>query len=244
MKIIINKLSEKCNKDIIKFCEWAQHEYNIEDMDGEKCRWAINMISYEEPSRNKIEKFVEKVLGMYNVMDNDSNSIEDYKSLVAEYKNIKKTKTTKKKKGTKDMEEEQTGTEQTGTEQTGTEPEQTETYKISDIVDWTIDASDDGPHRQIYCDTLYYSYDELKGVFGEPKRLGDDGEHWRYTWILKYNKMVYSIYDWSETYIFEDISKCEWHIGSESGEWVDIKKYIYTKLGNKELNADEFDNIN
>lgn len=38
---INNELSEKCKKDIAKFCEWAEERYIVEDMDGVRGNWSI-----------------------------------------------------------------------------------------------------------------------------------------------------------------------------------------------------------
>lgn len=55
----MSKLTEKCKKEIEKFCEWAKKKNYI--IKGEV--WSLELLEdFEEPSRNKLEMYIKGLL--------------------------------------------------------------------------------------------------------------------------------------------------------------------------------------
>jgi hypothetical protein len=85
----LEKLSEKCGKEIASFKKWLKvNNYEFDDSN----------IDFVEPKRNKLEMYIKAILKNGNILNN-GNEIGDAKLLVKDYKN--KTKKVKKveKKG-------------------------------------------------------------------------------------------------------------------------------------------------
>lgn len=192
-------ISAKFEQELSKFFKFAKSE-NLK-IDNGDIEWGVNLVKgYEEPGRNKLEKWIKALCTTYTIAKDEH--IEDYKEIMAMYKNKpKKTKNTKTKntkpKNTED-------TEPSDTE----EVEDVETEDVEDvIIDNNIDTSE-----TYYLETLENDTMQLLKKLGKP--IKNETEKNRFEWKLKINDAIYTIYDWlNEDGEFENFEECYWHLG-------------------------------
>jgi hypothetical protein len=231
-------LTEKFNKEMEKFFEWAsKNNYIIRDIDDEECEWSIELLSeFKEPSRNKLEMYIKSLFDKYTIMT-DNNEINDAKLLSKEFKEFKPVKKskkeealTKKEKVVKEKKEKVVKEKKEKVVKEKKEELVKEKKEEEDDIklDMSLDTSD-----TFYLDTLGYSSLELTSVFGKPKQTGKKDEEHVYEWKLEVNDNVYTIYDWENEENFENT---KWHLGGINESKNNIKalyKYIDSMIVKK-----------
>ena len=80
MVVIENIFSEKFVNDLVKFRIWLdENEYYLNDIvTGENIKLEINLMNFNEPSRNKLECYVKELLKYYSLVK-DNEEIDDIK---------------------------------------------------------------------------------------------------------------------------------------------------------------------
>lgn len=224
-------LTEKFEKELYKFKEWIIDNYTPFSITNNQqtCFENIDMSNYIEPPRNKLEVYVKMIMKDYKIISKETgNQIENYKTIVINFKNAKITKKNEKK-----------------------ESKKTKIIKnainvtIIPTIDKTIDSSDFYWH-----DTLEdINTEQLINIFGEPDYVysenRDSKDIWEWKITIGNNK--YCIYDWrsdflhdTEKHTRENMNNIIWNLGGESKKRIlnDIKiliKYINT---NQNINVD------
>lgn len=229
-------LTEKFEKELYKFKEWIVENYtpfsivNNEQTEFQK----IDMSNYIEPPRNKLEVYVKMIMKDYKIISKQTgNQIENYKTIVINFKNAKITKKNEKKESKKTIKNSING-------------------NISPIVDKTIDSSDFYWHDILDDITT----EQLINVFGEPEyvytkqRERDSKDIWEWKITIGNNK--YCIYDWrsdflheTEKHTRENMKRVIWNLGGESKKRIlaDIKmliRYINTEIKTTDCSEQEW----
>ena len=92
------QLTPKFALQLTKFIKWADSKNGkLQTINDEPVSWSTDIIKFEEPGRNKLESFLNKVLATYSITF-DSILVEDVKSLCTEFKEYKPEKIKKSKK--------------------------------------------------------------------------------------------------------------------------------------------------
>ena len=222
-------LSDKFKKELEKFFEWVSVSgYVISDYDEVECEWSDELLSeFEEPSRNKLEMYIKGLFYKYVIIQG-SEEITDAKLLTKEFKEAPKvTKAKKEKVEVKKAKKEKVEVKKAKKEKVEEEekPKKAKKEKVEElerqvevVVDPKLDTS-----KTYYMDTIDYTTDELKSVFGEPMKTGDESDEWCFEWKLSVREKgkddeIYTIYDWED---------CEgWHIGGVVENIETIKQWI------------------
>lgn len=223
-------LSDKFVKDLNKFYEWAKaNEYVAKERDdGNIVDWNDSLISdFKEPSRNKLEVYLQKVLEKYHVTRHEE-AIEDNKFFAKEFK---ESKTSKKGKTfeNKNKKEKEISTSQEVIETSQFTETSQEVIETSQCIN-DIDTSDFS-----YMDTLEWTSQALVKAFGNPIENPNKLEHNRYEWKMRIKGTVYSIYDWKDDSEFDNIT---WHIGRADTTEEDIE-FLGSYVGHKKAQAVE-----
>lgn len=221
--------TEKFEKELTKFINWAIENYTVLDDNNNVINWKSIIVSeYKEPPRNKLEMYIKEIMKNYVIKSKQTdNKIENYKTIIINFKNEKKIK-----KGLKNKKIDN------------------KNNKIP-ILDKSIDTSDFHWHCQLDVTTT-----QLLNAFGKPEYTYNTlSKHiWEWKIIIKDKK--YSIYDWRSEFLddekkhnFEiiDKNKIIWHLCGEKEKKsvVDIKnllKYI-ENAKNKYFDNEENDDI-
>lgn len=237
INIMNNKFTEKFQKELNKFNKWAKKNYTILDKDNEKnieVEWEnISIPEYQEPPRNKLELYIKETIKLYKIKSNDTNNeIENYKTIVLNFKNEKSTKkrikTDKKEK---------------------TEIKNKDKELKHPTLDSNIDSTDFYWH-----DNLDVKTTDLIQTFGEPEYTWNEESDHIWEWKIILNDKKYSIYDLETEFLknklehtFENMQNVKWNIAGELKkksirDIKNINKYIENtnkKLSNKITNSIE-----
>lgn len=195
-------LTEKFNKELDKFFEWAaMSEYLIKDIENEQHEWSIKLLSkFEEPSRNKLEAYIKALFVKYTILIGETE-IEDAKLLAKEFKNKSNKKEVKEKVKKEEIKEEV----KEKIEEKAEEEIEEESVKL----DMSLDTSE-----CFYVDTLEFWTSELVEVFGNPKKTGSKDEEHTWEWKIEVNGEPFSIYNWNAD--GDSYDESTWYLGSTS----------------------------
>lgn len=209
--------TEKFQKELCKFINWADEKYIIFDKENNKISWSkIDDINYEEPPRNKLDMYIKELMKNYKIKTfQEENTIENYKTIIINFKNDKHEKKMDKNKK----------------KQQKLNKENNTIISISDF-----DSSDFYWH-----DTLdNISSEQLINVLGDPEYTYNESSFHIWEWKITIKKNKYSIYDWKSQNLYDidkhtkdNLKNIIWHISGENKKKSinDIKtllKYINT----------------
>jgi hypothetical protein len=202
-------LSEKFNKEVEKFFEWAgDNSYVVKFKDSDEKDWTMNLVkSFDEPARNKLESLINKIMENHTIYCGE-DEIADAKLFAKDFKEGSKGKKSEKVEKPKKSEK---------VEKPKKSEVEVESFKVLDIEDETW----------YMCD-LELTTKELENVFGKKaKKTGKKNDSHRYEWKFKWNGNVYSVYDWAYTDgSFDDYEVTSWHLGSDSDDNKTLKEVI------------------
>lgn len=200
-----NSFTEKFGIELNCFCKWFyKFGYLLKENKDTTVHLTPNIIEYQEPCRNKLERFVEKVMSSYIIIDSENTVILDYKLLSKQFKSAPKEKQTKESKELK--------------QKSVNEGNQLK-------IDWKLDTN--SPNQIFYSKLDLTTKELIKLLNTPPKKTGKDQDPWRYEWKIEFEKNVYSIYDWSDTLQFQTPKHIEWNLSSEySGNPRSLIEYI------------------
>jgi chemotaxis protein histidine kinase CheA len=180
----------------------------------------------KEESESEVEKPKKKTTKAKKVVEESESEVEKPKK-----------KTTKAKKVVEESESEVEKPKKKATKAKVVE-EEIEDDQVK--VDMTLDTLDTEN-----LDTLDYWTSDLVKAFGKPKKTGGDDEDHLYEWKIQVNNSIFSIYDWHNDQVFDDIT---WHI-SGNGSYEKNEKnlniltaYIDEFCSKKEIKLD-FENL-
>ena len=244
-KSIVEKLTDKFEKDVERFFTWTvKKEYELKDSNEESIEWSLDLlktIDFKEPSRNKLESLIKSIRETYNIFLNKIE-IDDAKLMSKDFKESpiekspKKIKEVKpKKKSIKKVESENENEEVKPKKKSTKKVDKDEIDQVK--LDMTIDTE-----NTFWLDTLEYWTKDLIKVFGKPKKTGSDENDHLYEWKIQVNNTVYAIYDWHNKEKLEDIT---WHLGTSEENEDDYKvliKYIDEIIGDEDIKLD-FENL-
>ena len=218
-------LTEKFEKELYKFMVWADNNYSLasednkpQDIDNKMLFKNLDMSNYVEPPRNKLEIFVKMIMKNYKIVSKETNNtIENYKTLVINFKNDKTTKKIQKKESKNEK----------------------NTNKIP-IIDKTIDSSDFYWHETLDYPKIHTQ--QLIEIFGEPDYLynkdSDSKNIWE--WKISIGNNKYCIYDWRseffddiEKHTYENMNNIIWNLEGESKKKIVADLKILMKFINK-----------
>ncbi len=193
--------SEKFEKEFNKFKKWASEKYIVlyKSDDEKQIDWDdISIPDYTEPPRNKLELYVKQTMNIYKIKSKETNNeIENYKTIILNFKNektIKKRVKTDKKdtKQEKDIKK--------------------------PICDTKIDSTNFHWHDEFTSKTC-----ELIAAFGEPEYSWNDDSKHIWEWKLIINDKKYSICDLGSEFLknqhehtVENMCNVKWNISGES----------------------------
>ena len=236
-KSIVEKLTDKFEKDVERFFVWAvKKDYELKNSNDESIEWSIDLlktIDFKEPGRNKLESLIKSIRQTYNIFLNEIE-IDDAKLMSKDFKESpvekspKKVKEVKPKKSTKKIKNEDVKSEDVELHLKHTDKDVKSEVKPTDEdagykvrIDMTLDTE-----NTFWLDTLEYWTKDLIKVFGKPKKTGSDQDDHLYEWKIQVNNTIYTIYDWHNKEKLEDIT---WHLGTNEENEDDFKvliKYI------------------
>lgn len=209
--VVENEFSEAFINDLNKFKIWLdENEYYLNDIvTGEKVNLEVNMMSFNEPSRNKLECYVKELLKCYCLVK-DNEDVDDIKTMI---KNFRQNKPKKVKKDNKIKKEKQIENNIKKKENDVIKSAVNE-RKFDMVVKDNLDTKD-----VCYIDTLEFSTLDLEKVFGKPLKNGCENDKHQYEWkilaISGDEEMIYSIYNWKdENDEFKSYNENMWHIGT------------------------------
>ena len=245
-KSIVEKLTDKFEKDVERFFVWAvKKDYELKNSNDESVEWSIDLlktIDFKEPGRNKLESLIKSIRQTYNIFLNEIE-IDDAKLMSKDFKESPVEKSPKKVKEVKPKKSkkiESEVTEEVKPKKKSKESEVIEEVKpeIESVkLDMTLDTE-----NTFWLDTLEYWTKDLVKVFGKPKKTGNDEDDHLYEWKIQVNNTVYAIYDWHNKEKLEDIT---WHLGTSEENEDDYKvliKYIDEIIGDEDIKLD-FENL-
>lgn len=169
------------------FFKWVSNEYSLVDKENnEKKEWDFDIIDeFDEPYRNKLEKFLEPVFEQYNVLDNDGDTITNSKDISIRFKEeVGNKKTTTKTTKTKKVVEEKKETKKKSLECVFKD-----LYELDDGID------------EMKCEfnmKLYYSTNELIEVFGELQEYTGKQKNIEFMYKFNMNTNKYVIYKFTD----------------------------------------------
>jgi hypothetical protein len=227
--VVGNKFSKAFGNDLEKFRIWLhENEYYLNDIvTGEEIKLEINLINFEEPSRNKLECYVKELVKYYSLVK-DNEEIDDIKSMIKDFRQNKPKKTIKKikkqnevKKENEIKQEDTVNENNTVVEENNTVVEENNTVVEDTVVKDIIVKDDNSLNTESVCyiDTLEFSTYDLENVFGKPLKNGGKNDKHQYEWkilvITENEEIVYSIYNWMDKNgNFKEYYENEWHIAS------------------------------
>lgn len=222
--VVENNFSETFVNDLEKFKIWLdENEYYLNDIvTGEKVILEINMISFNEPSRNKLECYVKELVKYYSLIKEDEE-VDDIKSMIKNFRqnkpkkvknNIKKEKNIKIKKENETKQDNEVEIEIDIKNKKVEIETKLKENKVDIIVKDSLDTED-----VCYIDTLEFCTSDLEKVFGKPLKNGGENDKHQYEWkilvVMENEEIIYSIYNWKEKNgEFKSYDENRWHIGT------------------------------
>lgn len=224
--VVENNFSETFVNDLEKFKIWLEeNEYYLNDIvTGEKVILEINMIGFNEPSRNKLECYVKELIKYYSLVKEDEE-VDDIKSMIKKFrqnkpKKVKNNIKTKKEKNIKITKEKEIKQDEKVEIENDIKNEKDEIEttlkenKVNIIVKDSLDTED-----VCYIDTLAFCTADLEKVFGKPLKNGGENDKHQYEWkilvVIENEEIIYSIYNWKDKDgQFKSYNENRWHIGT------------------------------
>jgi hypothetical protein len=90
-------LSEKFEKEVLKFFKWVENIYTVKFRDIDEKKWTFNLVKkFEEPARNKLVMYIKAIMDNHSIVDQDDVKIDDAKLMANDFKENGNKKETKK----------------------------------------------------------------------------------------------------------------------------------------------------
>jgi hypothetical protein len=224
-------LSEKFNKEVEKFFEWANlMEYVPKFKDDESRDWTFSLVKiFTEPSRNKLEMYISAIMDNHSITS-DESKICDAKLMVKDFKENSKIKKVKVIKKVTNEEKIKKITKEEKIKKT-----QSNCSDIKNLLLCDVNTTDTW-----YLCELETSTEILEQVFNcKAKKTGQKNDDFQYEWKFEMDDSIYSVYNWAwEDGSFDDYEKTTWYLAGNNEDKRIIVK-IKEFCDNKKLEMEE-----